>query len=85
MATYQVLYWKDIPTQVKASEGADDETVTLGPWFEEKIDEVATELGLVGSDAYIDQYEWSDEEDRDGSAKEVAEAVAAELIAKHKK
>ena len=85
MATYQVLYWKDIPTQVKASEGADDETVALGSWFEEKIDEVATELGLVGSDAYIDQYEWSDEEDRDGSAKEVAEAVASELIAKHKK
>jgi len=85
MATYQVLYWKDIPTQVKASEGADEETVSLGSWFEEKIDEVATKEGLVGSDDYLDHYDWSDEEDRDGSAKEVAEAVAAELIAKHKK
>ena len=85
MATYQILYWKDIPTQVKATEGADEHTVSLGKWFEEKVDEVATEQGLVGSDEYLEHYDWSEEQPREGSAQDVAEAVAAELIAKHKK
>jgi hypothetical protein len=50
--------------------------------FQERIDLMAARRGLQQSDAYLAQWKWSDEEDRVGSAEEVAEAVKAELEAK---
>ncbi len=38
--------------------------------------------GLQGADEYLAQWKWSEEEEREGSAREVAEAVKAELEAK---
>ena len=38
--------------------------------------------GSGGSDDYLAQWRWSDDEERDGSAQDVAEAVRAELEAK---
>jgi hypothetical protein len=49
--------------------------------FQERIDRLAAERGLAGSDDYLAQWRWSDDEDRDGSAQDVAEAVRAELEA----
>lgn len=37
------------------------------------------QLGLEGSDAYLAEWAASDEQERPGAAREVAEAVAAEL------
>jgi hypothetical protein len=79
MATYKVLYWQEIPTQIKAEDDADDVTVELPPKFMERIDRVAVQRGLQGSDDYLAQWRWSEEEEREGSAREVAEAVRAEL------
>jgi len=81
MATYRVLYWQEIPTQIKAEDDADDVTVELPPKFMERIDRVAVQRGLQGSDDYLAQWRWSEEEEREGSATEVAEAVRAELEA----
>lgn len=81
MATYKVLYWQEIPTQIKAEDDADDVTVELPPRFMERIDRVAVQRGLQGSDDYLAQWRWSEEEERQGSASEVAEAVRAELEA----
>lgn len=39
--------------------------------------------GLTGSDAYTEQFRWSEPEERPGTAQEVAEAVAAELDARY--
>ena len=82
MATYKVLYWQEIPTQVKAEDGADDVTVMLAPKFMAYIDVLATQRGLQVADDYLAQWKWSEEQERDGSAQEVAEAVKAELEAK---
>ena len=84
MATYKVLYWQEIPSQVKAEDASEDVSLELAPRFMERIDELAHERGLQSSDDYLAQWRWSDEEDRDGSAREVAEAVKAELEAKTK-
>ena len=35
--------------------------------------------GLTGADDYLSQWRWSEEQERDGAAREVAEAVKAEL------
>ncbi|MGA3025452.1 MAG: virulence factor [Bryobacteraceae bacterium] len=79
MATYKVLYWQEIPSQVRAEDREDEVTLPLAPKFMEHIDRLAVQRGLQGADEYLAQWKWSDEEDRDGSAREVAEAVRAEL------
>jgi len=79
MATYKILYWQEVPSQIRAEDGADEVTLPMPPKFMERIDHLATQRGLQGSDGYLAQWRWSDEEARDGSAQEVAEAVMAEL------
>jgi hypothetical protein len=82
MATYKILYWQEIPTQIKVEDEAEDVTVMLDDKFMKQVDIVATKLGLQAADDFLAQWKWSDEEDRDGSAREVAEALKAELEAK---
>ena len=81
MATYKILYWQEIPAQIKAEDDADDVTVELPAKFMERIDRLAAQRGLQASDNYLAQWQWSEEEERAGSAREVAEAVRAELEA----
>ena len=50
----QVLYWQDIPSIVKAG----DVKRQLPDSFQQEIDRVAMEQGLLGSDAYLEQWEW---------------------------
>jgi len=71
----------EIPAQIKAEDDADDVTVELPAKFMERIDRLAAQRGLQASDDYLAQWQWSEEEERAGSAREVAEAVRAELEA----
>jgi hypothetical protein len=82
MATYKILYWQEIPSQIKAEDELDDLTVPMSDRFQERIDLMAARRGLQDADAYLAQWKWSEEEDREGSAEEVAEAVRVELEAK---
>ena len=82
MATYRILYWQEIPSQIKAEDELDDLTVPMPDRFQERIDLMAARRGLQEADAYLAQWKWSEEEDREGSAEDVAEAVRVELEAK---
>jgi hypothetical protein len=82
MATYKILYWQEIPSQIKAEDEIDDLTVTMPDRFQERIDLMAARRGLQDADAYLAQWKWSEEEEREGSAEEVAEALRVELEAK---
>ncbi|MGD0387461.1 MAG: virulence factor [Tepidisphaeraceae bacterium] len=84
MATYKILYWQEIPSQVKAEDVQEEVNLELAPRFMERIDQLAHQRGLQGADDYLAQWRWSEEAERDGSAQEVAEAVKAELEAKAK-
>jgi hypothetical protein len=81
MATYKILYWQEIPSQIKADDGADEVSLAMPPRFMERIDALALKRGLQGTDDYLAQWNWSEEEERDGTAAEVADAVKAELEA----
>lgn len=83
MATYQILYWFDIPVQVKAAVGRNRRTIPLTDRFSEAVDAAAMASGLIGSDAYTEQFRWGDALERDGEPEEVAMAVAAELEAQY--
>jgi len=82
MTTYKILYWQEIPTQIKAEDDMDDVTVMLDDKFMKQVDILAAQRGLQSADDYLAQWKWSEEEEREGSAQEVAEAVKAELEAK---
>jgi hypothetical protein len=81
MATFKILYWQEIPSQIKADDGLDEVTVEMSPRFIERIDQLALKRGLHNSDDYLAQWNWSEEQEREGGATEVAEAVKAELEA----
>ena len=81
MATYKILYWQEVPSQIKAEDEAGDVSVPMPPKFLERIDHLALQRGLQGADDYLAQWRWSDEEDRACTAEQVADAVRAELEA----
>jgi len=81
MASYQILYWQDIPSQVKAWDDFDEIKVELSARFVAKIDQVAQARGLTSTDDYLAQWRWGDPVERPGTAAEVAEAVRRELEA----
>ncbi len=79
MASYQILSWQDIPSQVKAWDDFDEVNVELSPRFVALIDQAAQSKGLTGTDDYLSQWKWSEEQERQGSAAEVAETIKREL------
>ncbi|HTY11379.1 MAG TPA: virulence factor [Bacteroidota bacterium] len=81
MAFYKILYWQDIPSQVKAWDDFDEVTLAMNSKFVALIDQAAQTQGLTGADDYLAQWKWGDELERDGEVQEVAEAVKKELEA----
>jgi len=79
VATYQIVAWRDIPSGVEARDATDSVTVQLSDRFQMLIDSVAMQLGLQDSDAYLEAWTRGAAQERPGSARAVAETVAAEL------
>jgi hypothetical protein len=81
MATYRILYWQEVPSQIRAEDDNGDVSLQLPPKFMVRIDALAAARGLEGADDYLAQWRWSEEEEREGSAQEVADALCRELEA----
>jgi len=80
MARYQVMYWKHIPAQVKAWDATGEVKRMLPDRFQAAIDAYAMKDGSTGMDAYLDGWRWSDPQERDGSAADIADALTQELV-----
>ena len=83
MASYQVMFWKHIPSQVKAWDSAGEVKRMLPDRFQVAIDAFAMKDGSTDMDAYLDGWAWGAVEERDGSAQDVLDAVAADLDASY--
>jgi hypothetical protein len=79
MALFQILYWQNIPSQIKVWDDFDEIKIELPQKFAVKIDHAAQQQGLTHSDDYLAQWKWSEEEERAGNAQEVADQVTKEL------
>lgn len=79
--SYQIIYWRDIPAQVKAKAGRERSGRQLAKRFGVAIDEAAMRAGLTGSDDYLGQWRTGEAQEREGDPAEVAAAVAAEVEA----
>ena len=81
MANYQVMYWKHIPSQVKAWD-ADSETKRMLPdYFQAAIDAYAMKDGSTDMDAYLEGWKWGPVEERAGTPQEIIAALVEELTA----
>ena len=55
-AELTVIYWRDIPAQVNAADGAAIARVQLPERFQQAIDAAAMQAGLVDADAYLEHW-----------------------------
>jgi hypothetical protein len=80
MTRVQILYWQDVPSLIKAT-GDDGSEMKreLPEWYQQEIDKRAMVQGLTRSDAYLEQWHWSEPEERPGSPDDVIAAVEREL------
>lgn len=81
MAYYQILYWQNLPSQVKAWVDFDEVKIEMPPRFTVRIDQEAQAQGLVETDVYLQQWHWSEIMEREGAPQEVASAIRKELEA----
>lgn len=81
MASFQIVYWRDIPAQVKVKAGRTRAARQLTNRFQEAIDAAAMRAGLIGTDEYLAEWRSAEAEERAGEPEAVAEAVAAKLEA----
>ena len=79
MATYRILYWQEVPSQIKAEDEQEEVNLPLADRFQERIDQLAAQRGMQGTDDYLAGWNWGDEQERDGSARDVAQQLQAEL------
>ena len=78
---YQIVYWRDIPAQVKVRAGRERSGKALSDRFEKAVDRAAMYAGLINSDDYLNEWRTGDWQDSDADAATVAESVVAELEA----
>ena len=83
MAKYQVMFWKHIPSQVKAWDGAGEAKRMMPDRFQVAIDAFAMKDGSTDMDAYLEGWRRGPVEEREGSPEEVLAAVIAELDRDH--
>ena len=81
MAKVQIMYWKDVPYAVRASDEKGRVSKQLPREFEAVVDAAAMTDGATEQKAYQAAFRWGDAEERPGTAAEVAEAVVAEIVA----
>ena len=79
MAEYQVLYWYDIPLQVRAGSRKDRFRKELSSRFQVAIDRAAVKAELTGTDAYLAGFSWGETQERPGTPQEVTEIIIAEI------
>jgi hypothetical protein len=81
LASYQVMFWKHIPSQVKAWEGETQVKRMLPDYFQAAIDAYAMRDGSTDMDAYLDGWKWGPVEERSGTPDEVVTALIEEITA----
>ena len=76
---YQILYWKNIPAQIRVFEGKKPISQPMPERFQTYIDQSAMREGLTGTDEYLDQWQWTEKCERPGDARNVLSDLVKEL------
>lgn len=81
MATYQILYWDEIPVGVKATRDGRRGQVRkhLGDRFQRAVDAVATVTGRSDEESYLAGWRWGEPVEEPGEPSPVADRVIERL------
>ncbi len=79
MARYQILYWEHIPLGVKATDVDGTVRENLPPRFQIAVENASSQAGHSSAAAYTSMFKWGKEQERDGTAADVAAVIAKEL------
>jgi Virulence factor len=79
LASYQVMFWKHIPSQVKAWDESGESKRMLPDYFQAAIDAYAMKEGTTDMDAYLEGWAWGPVETREGEPEKVLADVIQEL------
>jgi hypothetical protein len=78
-ATYQIIFWRDIPAQVKVRSGGQRLNRQLSARFQEAIDEAAMRARTTSTEDYLEEWRASDWQTGEGDAEQLADTVASRL------
>jgi hypothetical protein len=76
---YQILYWRDIPAQVKLRSGRQRLAQPLPARFQEAIDEAAMRARTTGTDDYLNEWRASEWQSRDQDPEPLAQLLLQEI------
>lgn len=80
---YQIVYWRDIPAQVKVRQWGNRVNRQLTPRFQEAIDEAAMRGQATGTDDYLAEWRSSEWQSSDEDPEALADALVAQLEAEY--
>jgi len=78
-ARYQVVYWRDIPAQIKVRSGSVRLARSLSPRFQEAIDEAAMLARATSTDAYLEDWRASEWKPCQEDPERAADALIKDL------
>ena len=79
MATYQILYWQEIPSFVEARDGDEVKKVQLSDRFQALIDEAAMRRKIAGTYVYLEEWNKGKQVEQDGNVEDIANTVTQKI------
>ena len=76
ISKYKIMYWKEIPVQIKVEDEKEVISQPLDDRFQKAVDAISMFDGSSESDDYLMGWHWGDEIEIEGNAKNVAEKIA---------
>lgn len=78
-AKYQIIYWRDFPTQIKGRDGRKRLGRPLTERFLQTVDAAAMKAGDTDTDVYLQQWRQSEWQQIDGDPDTFLDELAAQL------
>jgi len=67
MTRYRVLAWREIPTQIEATDASGAVVKRPMPrWFMQEISRITMREGLAGTDEYLAEFAWTEDVEQRG-------------------
>ncbi len=85
MREYQIMYWQDVPAQVRVFDGRKPISKVMPERFQKKIDRIAMAKDLAGTDAYLEHWQWTERRQWEGDddITQILESLVRELVQEH--
>jgi len=80
-SSYQIVYWRDIPAQVRIRFGGERLARPLTERFQVAIDAAAMRVNATSTDEYLEDWRTDDWQPGEGDPAELADRLAAQIEA----